>query len=235
MALKLGTTDVSKVYVGSTVAQKVYLGTTEVWSNSLPVVFDAVAAGANSNLGAFTFTHTATAGSYVIVDVVIDRWDVGVSSVTYGGVAMTLLGQSYPANNVNTGQLYRFGLANAPGGAQTVSVNRGFTFGSWITATAISYRNVGSVGATVGAGAGNTLTQAGTITTPGQMLVQSFGQGNGGGGGATTLTKTGIGTVRFNVANIGSALMITESDVSGTFSATGGSSRCTLLTPLNPA
>jgi hypothetical protein len=32
MSLKLGTADVSKVYLGSTAAQKVYLGTTQVWS-----------------------------------------------------------------------------------------------------------------------------------------------------------------------------------------------------------
>jgi hypothetical protein len=48
VALKIGTTDASKVYLGSSQAQGVYLGSTKIWPAYTPVVFKGATGAANS-------------------------------------------------------------------------------------------------------------------------------------------------------------------------------------------
>lgn len=186
---------------------------------ALPVAFDAVATGqSGAFFSSINFSHTATAGAYVIVDVVTDRTST-VSNVQYGGVAMALLGTSNHNNSASNGTLRRYGLAGVAGGSQTVTGSA--TGSAWARTTAVSYVNVGSVGATTSVfGSGNSLSQ-GPITCPaGGRVVQSFSQGNGG----AVLTSVSGGTNRYNTYANFTGLTISDSDTTGTFAGTASGS-----------
>ena len=91
----------------------------------MAVAFDAFTQGPNSSItstpSTSTWTHTVGSGSSMAVLVALHCADVDVSitSVTYNGTAMTLLG------SLNTGSTYAtriYGLLNPPVGASTVSI-----------------------------------------------------------------------------------------------------------------
>jgi hypothetical protein len=86
------------------------------------VTFDATAQSTPASISPHQWTHTATAGAAVVVGYCLDQATTSTTvSATYGGQAMTLLGKTN-VNGDNNGFLYLFGLASAPGGAQTVSI-----------------------------------------------------------------------------------------------------------------
>ncbi|MEC4857168.1 hypothetical protein R2325_16460 [Mycobacteroides chelonae] len=197
-----------------------------------PIAFDAFSNATPSAGSSISWTANAAAGSYVIVDLVANpSTTVTVSNVKYGTLNMTLLG-SVPFNNVGTnGAMFRYGLANAPGGSQTVSAT--FSGGSWYEGSAASYTNVGSVGATTTVyGTGTALSQSVTLAAN-KRVVQSFGQGSSG----TTLSSLSGGTNRYNHYNNFVGLTVNDAAATTTFTGTasGQSSDvwCGIATVLN--
>lgn|GEM_PF-6582042 len=135
------------------------------------VTYDAVnSTGVYANSTFAAFTHTATAGAYVIVAVGPYEQDAP-STVSYGGTAMTLLGQSTSANY---GWISFYGLNNVPGGTSTILVGFGST--PYAVISSISFNNVTSVGtpAYVGSNTSATLSQSVSCSS-GQMIVQGWG------------------------------------------------------------
>ena len=136
--------------------------------------FDAVGAGTYSVAitASLSWSATATAGSTIIVPAVLTTSGGAVTALTYGGVAMSLVG-SVPLNNVATnGLLYLFKLAGAPGGAQTVTAS--LNPSSKGAGNSISYTNVTTVGtASTVFGTGAALSQALTCSTN-QLIAQAF-------------------------------------------------------------
>jgi hypothetical protein len=128
------------------------------------LTFDAL--GAGCALGANSWSHTGTAGSYVVVGFVTAS---AFTSVTFGASTMTLLGSK--PDTQSAGTLYYYRLSGAPGGAQTVSVNSG----SGVFGNSISYKNVTSAALQTvnNSTAGTALSQAVSCTSS-QIIVQSF-------------------------------------------------------------
>ena len=188
------------------------------------VSFDAVGAGSGANIytGVLSWTHTATAGAYVIVDIV-NASGAPVVSVVYGSATMSLIGTT------GSGALSRYGLAQVPGGAQTVTVS--FSGGSFIgQATSISYLNVGAVGTSAAATGTTSMSQSATCAT-GQFIVQSLG--------IPALNATTVvsgGTDRYAASSGAGSLEITDSTASTTFtgSAGGGNTWYSLVNVLVP-
>ena len=181
----------------------------------------------NSGAGtSWSFSHTASAGDYVIVDIASDR-NTAISSITYGGTAMTLLGSVYHGNNSTYGVLYRYGIASVPGGAQTVAITQ--NTGAWCEANSVSYKNVGTVGTTQSVyGTGTSVSQSATCNT-GERIVQSFAYGLGGGTAiSNALSGLTGGTLRFNQVSVQyntGALALQDSGSSATFTGTLSTSR----------
>jgi hypothetical protein len=176
------------------------------------VLFDAVGAGKSSGVSFVTsisWSHTATAGAYVVVAALIGG--SGTTTATYGGTAMTLLG-SIGSNNVpGNGVTYLFGLASAPSGAQTVLVS----FPSQnAVGNSVSYKNVASVGTPATAfGASTSHSQAMTCTT-GQVIIHAYGS-------FYTFTSPAGGTSRYSGGtNSDEGLLIQDATASATFTAT---------------
>ncbi|AUV61966.1 hypothetical protein KIV63_gp07 [Mycobacterium phage SWU2] len=150
MALKLGTTDISKVYVGDTVAQKVYLGSTEVWSNSVPIEYVGISAFSG---GGCSRTVSVTVPSDADCAVVLTRVnDSGGISASFAGSSMTSM--------ANSGTMAVFGFLFAPGTygatARTVAVNTGHcvAFSTFTSMYCLFFKNVKNLGTgTTGSGA----------------------------------------------------------------------------------
>jgi hypothetical protein len=180
------------------------------------VAFDAVGTGgAASDASSASGTHTATAGAQVLAYVGAVSTE-SASSVTYGGAAMTLLGQMNYEGSAFAGTLSLFGLSDAPGGTQTVDV----TFNAAAAAAfgTVSYTGVSSVGTpSTTSGAGTSPSQSLTCAA-GQMISQAFGS-------QAVFTASSGGTRRF-LGDNGSAdgLVIQDSTASTTFTATSAAS-----------
>ncbi|UCR74397.1 minor tail protein [Mycobacterium phage Ritam007] len=176
-----------------------------------PVAFDA-ASSVNFSTADYTYDHTASAGSSVVVAVLVAGNNT-VNGVTYGGAAMTPKGSVYLNNTATQGALWFYFIDDVAGGAQTVAIDKnGF---SWSRSVALSYRNVGSCSSLVGAyGSGTSVSQAAT-NVPGGMVVQAMGIVNN-----SVITPSG-GTVRANASNTGGSIAASDSSSSSvTFTAT---------------
>jgi hypothetical protein len=180
------------------------------------VAFDAVGTGgAASDASSASGTHTATAGAQVLAYVGAVS-TASASSVTYGGAAMTLLGQVNYEGSSFAGTLSLFGLSDAPGGTQTVDV--AFNAAAAAAFGTVSYTGVGSVGTpSTTSGAGTSPSQSLTCAE-GQMISQAFGS-------QAVFTASSGGTRRF-LGDNGSAdgLVIQDSTASTTFTATSAAS-----------
>jgi hypothetical protein len=179
--------------------------------------YNATGAGSSGrSVASISWAHTAASGAYVFVFAAVPAGTGTVSSVTYGGTAMTQL-TSKTDNNGNIEYLYS--LASAPGGAQTVTVT-GSSSSAYLAGNSVSYTGVGSVGTpqTVSVTSGS-LTQSVTCTT-GQMIVQGFMDWQ------TNITSASGGTNRSLVNWLGTSgagvLTISDATASTTFTATGG-------------
>lgn len=179
-----------------------------------PVVVDQV--GYSGGLGGASFSFSATAGAYVVIDVASDRNSVPTAS--YGSYTLTLVTTQALASATG-GYIRRYVYAGAPGGAVTVS---GSASSAWMSVSARSYLNVGSATQVT-----STSGRAGTLSLPascvdGQIICGTFAASGGGGPVSGIATPTG-GTQRFNYVNTGSALVGIDSSASTTFSSTAGS------------
>ena len=175
--------------------------------------FDALGAG-NAATGVSTarsWSHTATAGTAVVVG--LSCWTGGatITSVTYGGQAMTLIGLHRWNNASGNGYVALYGLAGVAGGTQTVTVNANTS--AWMAANSVSL-HASSVGAPQTAhGNGIPMSQAATCDT-GEMLVQIFGTDD-------DINSPSGGTMRWSGANQ-ARLRISTATESTTFTATRG-------------
>jgi poly(3-hydroxybutyrate) depolymerase len=121
-----------------------------------------------------SWNHTASGSNrYGIVEV--GMYDGGnPTSVTWGGIAMTLLGSQ--DNPADTAKVRIYGLVAPPTGSQTISITMNNSPGS---AMSISYNGVNqrtptgtAAGNTV---AGSTATSSSVATASGDMVVSAFG------------------------------------------------------------
>lgn len=193
---------------------------------SSSIQFDAIGAGyTTAASGAFSFTHTATAGADVFVDIVGDRG--GVTSVKYGGssgTAMTLVGGPVTLGTYyGTATYTRWHLTGVAGGAQSVYITP--NGGYYWAAQSVSYTGVGSVGTastlsltTTGTSGTAALSQTVSCTT-GQLILQGFGANSLAASGFSSLSG---GTNRWN--NTGgsdayAALCISDATATTTFHA----------------
>lgn len=117
---------------------------------------DAIAHGPSTTGSSISWSHTAGSGATIAV-VWVTVYIAGITSITFGGQAMTLAG----AVDVGTiaGGMVRhhcYYLMNPPTGSQTVAVNIGS--GRPLFGTSITYNNVGGVGAAFYTSTGNGTT-----------------------------------------------------------------------------
>jgi hypothetical protein len=193
--------------------------------------YDATGAGANLNNQTLspltvTWSHTATAGANVFVDVfAASNANVGIASITatYGGTSMT---QTATAPAFNFGLLAQFRLVAVPGGAQTVSVTATASSSAVnsLVGNSVSYLNVGSASTpttVINQGANTALTQTATGVSKG-IVHQAFA-------GFTTSSAQSLSsynqTQRYlhnGISGTDSCLVIGDSTTVGavTFSAT---------------
>jgi hypothetical protein len=157
----------------------------------MAVAFDAVgpsSAGTNSVGSPLTWTHTASGSNRAVIVGISQNNNVYVAgevTVTYGGTAMTFLGER-PTDDQPSGAAQLFGLVNPPTGAQTVSAQHstgtyGFIGGS------ISFTGVDQ-------------------TTPFGTAVTAAGDNSGGSTPPTASVSSASGNMVVDVVVYGSAL-----------------------------
>lgn len=187
----------------------------------IPVTYDATGVGYMGNYNTVrTFSHTATAGAYVVLAFANDRSTFIPSTVQYAGTPMTQLGYAYSSNDSIYGVLALYGLANVPGGARTVSIT-GVVGGGWAIANTFSYLNVASVNTPLANYGAGTLISSGLVTcNTSEMIVCAAGYGSINLG--QTLSNPTGGTNRYITTATygGSALSVSDSQSSTTFTAT---------------
>ena len=174
------------------------------------IVYDGM--GTSSSLTGYasiSFSHVATANAFIILDICADR-DNTLTNVQYAGQNMTLQGSvRFPGYSGNAG-VWRYTLANAPGGLSTVTAT--LSVNSYFTAQTIGYTGVSSAAApTTTFGTSSAPSQSVTCN-PGQLIVQSIG--------SASATKIGIPTGGTNLiaANwSGESLVINQATASTTF------------------
>ena len=191
--------------------------------DSATVTYDATGTGANSGAGTTTslsWTHTATAGADVFA--IFSRSAGGrvVTSVTYGGTAMELVGNISVNNDSNTAITFVYRLTNAPSGTKTVTAT--WTGGAYASANSVSYLNVGPLGMIGTSGAyGNGLTASQTVTTTDSQALILNVQSHYCGGVDTFVSSSG-GTQRSQILPSSKYMnqVIQDSTSSATFTST---------------
>ncbi|AGU92217.1 minor tail protein [Mycobacterium phage PhrostyMug] len=212
--MSLATTAFAKAAIGSTEIQKISIGTTEIWSAAPPptVDFDAVSS-MQGGLADLSYSFSATAGSRVFV-VAHLLGNETVAGVTYGGNAMSLV-QGIAFNNTSSeGWLRVYTLASAPGGSQTVVLDKNGS--NWCMSYAISYANVASLG-TPATATGSSTSPSHSVSAP-PTNGRTF-QVTGWNNGNVTFTPSG-GTGRINGVQIAGGLTGRDSNAAATYSGT---------------
>lgn len=133
--------------------------------------YDATGAG-NALIGStITWTHTATAGSFVIVAVSV-YGNFSINSCLYGATLMYQLPSSIFNNIAADGCVFMFGLANVAGGSKTVTVN--LSGSTTVSGNSVSYTGVGSVTNPQNV-VGSTLPSQTVLSGTYSRIVQAFG------------------------------------------------------------
>jgi hypothetical protein len=190
-------------------------------SASAAITFDAVASKAATNGASTTWTHTTGTGTDRILIVGLATEDtstsvLNVSTITYGGVAMTAVANSTATAGSSTyDRAQLFYLLNPASGTNTISVTWGGAVNG-ISAGSISLAGVAqsapSTAAINSATSGNTISANIAVATAGSWLVSvansgasnatltpgstqtkrwGLGQSNSGGAGSTATPATG--------------------------------------------
>jgi hypothetical protein len=147
------------------------------------VPFDAVGGGVADLNTTHSWTHTATAGAYVVVCAAYNAgFGAGVTSVTYGGVTMTAISTERNVDLFGQSRMRLYGLASVAGGAKTVTVTTDASIN--VCANSTSYLNTTAVGAAQ--------YDLDTSANFAETLVHAFGVN-----GAIIATHDG-GTTRYN-------------------------------------
>ena len=182
-----------------------------------PPAFDAIGTGSSGTSATQSWTHTATAGAYVLVAIQTRDATPSVSSITYDGNVMTLLG-AVDSGGDTVRPLYLYGRANVAGGAKTVAVTMAGTQDS-VSCQSVSYTGVNSVSAaTTTSGTGTSQSQAVTVGA-GQRAVQVFGFVNSTTGTGTVSPSGGTNRYAGSAVNT-TKLSISDATASTTFTAT---------------
>lgn len=186
-----------------------------------PVTYDATGVGFMGNYNTIrTFSHTATAGAYVILAFANDRSSFIPSNVQYAGTPMTQIGYAYSNNSSIYGVLALYGLANAPGGVSTVSIT-GVIGGGWAIANTFSYLNVASISAPLANyGVGVLISSGPVACNTGEMIVCAAGYGSINLGQSLGSPTGGTNRYITTATYGGSALSVSDSQSSTTFTAT---------------
>lgn len=174
---------------------------------SLPVEFDAVSHGSSVYGTTITWSHTAQAGAFVVCFVVTMAASAPPSA-TYAGMSMSLLGTN--------GNMAILGLANVPGGVQSVVVNS--AAGTIISAGVESCINAESYSVVPNASGSASPAEQNVTVEPNQRVVQAFGAPLG-----STITSLYGGTNRAHFSYTGNyaMLVMNDSDQTDTFGVTG--------------
>ena len=159
-------------------------------SQAVPLTFDNVSSATdNYTAASYSWSHTATAGATAYVIVNHYYYVASITSVTYDGTPMTLIGSINYYSPY--GAMYLYKLANVPGGAKTVAVNSSATVYS--SAICITVNNVTTTGTPVATTVVGQ-TDSRSLTCPaGGLVMQAFG-----GLQSYPVTPTG-GTLRANI------------------------------------
>lgn len=217
----------------------------------MAVTYDTIGAGKNGaaiiSATTMSWTHSATSGAYVIVDVVSDR--TGFTGVTYGGAAMTQAGITASMSWVYSGTTYngyltRYVLTGAPSGSQTVLVTFSASTG-WAVGNSLSYLGVGGASTSVLSvvTGTNSAFSTGSLSIPTNGLAVASIGALGAASNPTSFGSLSGGTNRYNYgANFAAALEVSDSGSSPTtFNATpsttttNSSARSGIYTILSPA
>lgn len=195
----------------------------------MTVTYDSIGAafaGVTTAGVAKTFTHTAAAGADVFFALTTYRQDT-VSSVTFAGNAMTLVG-SYNHNNNNGSTVGTSFLYRLAGGGTGSSATASFTcaLAQWAVANTISYTGVGSVGTPQYAYGSTTAISTGSVTCgSGQVILAALGVGSQANNLNPLINSPSGGTVRYNVgagsSGYDAALCIQDATSTATFAGTG--------------
>ncbi|QOP65460.1 hypothetical protein SEA_COCO12_22 [Mycobacterium phage Coco12] len=192
-------------------------GGTPTVTTKAPAAYQTIGTGVVA-AGNPSINFTATTGADVFAIVNWDRSGGGISAITYGGVAMTLIA-SIPHNNTTAnGALSIYGLAGAgTGAAKSLAITSAGT--AWYYLNAISFTNVGTVGTPVTTyGTGTVATQSVTVPSNG-IVLQAVSAGSGGGSVGDFTSFSGV-TNRWHAASSATSLAINTTTTSGSTSST---------------
>ena len=131
--------------------------------------------GINSSMTGYasiSFSHVATAGACVILDIVVDR-DVTLTNVQYGGQNMTLQGSARFTGYSGNAGIWRYSYLNAPGGLSTVTAT--LSANSYFSAQTTAYTGVGAVTEVSTTYGNNSVPSQAVTTTSGKLIVQAIG------------------------------------------------------------
>lgn len=163
----------ARLYRTSTGGATAGTGTLSTIVHGSGVTFDALGTGGapsgTSKISSMTWTHTASAGAFVIV--AIGSQSTSISNpftVTYGSVPMVLLAASGFSGATST--VY-YGLANVAGGTQTVLVSA--TPSQYMCGNSVSFWNVGLVALSKVNGQGKSPSET-VNCSANQMIMQTF-------------------------------------------------------------
>lgn len=197
----------------------------------VPVVFDAVGAGAHANAASLSWSHVI-AGNCVLT--VVGNVLVSSTPATIiaqvGSTAMTLLGSNLNFYN-NTGDyesLYLFGLLNGPTGTQTVSISS--TSSIFAAANSVSYNNVVGFGPVA---TNSAATSSASLTVSGPALGMTVAAFEGWTTNFTAFNKNS----RWNQASnsgVNNSVVIGDTQGSATFTATTATAWGGIGVPLIP-
>lgn len=134
-----------------------------------PPQFDSVATGFSGNGTSLSWSHTATAGAYVIVGL---NTTYGTFDVKYGDKTMIPLGLTYLNETAGVAALALYGLENAPGGTSTITITT--EKAAYFTGNSISFTNVSCAGLVTNAGGSSTDLSQTVECGTNQIVVQAF-------------------------------------------------------------
>lgn len=155
----------------------------------VPVSYDATGTGATTGVATtVSWSHTATAGAYVLAAFVSTTDGTTLSNVKYGTASMALVGSQNMGGT--SGPLCIYGLANAPAGAQTISATASAS--TVMNGCSVSYLHVSALG-TSAVTSGSSASPSQSATRPfNGIAVQAFGCYN------ASVTSYSGGTPRYN-------------------------------------
>ncbi|UVK63007.1 minor tail protein [Mycobacterium phage Beakin] len=175
--------------------------------------FDAVSS-AGAGVGSATVNFKASEGATVFAVVAWDRAG-SAPSATYGGAGGVLLGSVSHDGDPANGGLAIFRMENAGSG---VARQMKATGPGWVSAYAISFNDVVSVGTPTFAH-GNGTAHSQSVTVPSGVTLQAFSAGAGGASSSKLTTILGA-RLRAEQSGIAPPLCVNTTTRTGTVSAT---------------